>query len=399
MTRTAVRLGGDLTGASVASQRWQRARLPVFVTLLVLLTVAVAALVRPTTSAEPLAVDNPQPTGTRALAQVLEDQGVEVTQVRSVAAAAERADAGTTLAVVTSWLLSPEDVAALGSTDADLVLLGVEGADVDRLTGGTVGLVTGLVTGVVPGSTYAAACDVPAAVAARSVAPLEAPWRALSATGDATLCFPVSAGPTAAGLLASTTADGRPVTVLDDTSLLTNENITSSGNAALALTVLGTHDRLTWLLPSAEIPLPEQTSIGDLLPAWTGPAAALAAVVALGVALWRGRALGPVVSEPLPVVVRSSETVRGRGRLYRRGRSRGHAAAALRAGAAHRSAVRLGLPRSADAGTLIDALTRATGRPSHEVAALLYGPPPTDDAAFLALAQALDQLESEVHHT
>ncbi len=116
-------------------------------------------------------------------------------------------------------------------------------------------------------------------------------------------------------------------------------------------------------------------------------------------ALWRARRLGRVVTEPLPVVVRSAETTRGRGRLYRRSRSYGHAAASLRAGAATRTARRLGLPHSAGAPAVIDALARATGRTPEDVGALLYGPPPTGDAGLTDLARRLDELESEVHRS
>ncbi|MGO3432431.1 MAG: DUF4350 domain-containing protein, partial [Cellulosimicrobium funkei] len=64
-----------------------------------------------------------------------------------------------------------------------------------------------------------------------------------------------------------------------------------------------------------------------------------------------------------------------------------------------RLAHRLGLPRSADAPTVVDAVARATGRPGDQVAQLLYGPPPADDAALLELARHLDRIESEVYHS
>ncbi len=122
-------------------------------------------------------------------------------------------------------------------------------------------------------------------------------------------------------------------------------------------------------------------------------------LVAVVAALWRGRRLGRLVTEQLPVVVRAGETTRGRGRLYRRARSYGHAAAALRAGTAARSAARLGLPRSAPAPAVIDAVARAASRAPQDVEALLYGPPPTDDRGLARLARDLDHLESEVHRT
>jgi hypothetical protein len=107
--------------------------------------------------------------------------------------------------------------------------------------------------------------------------------------------------------------------------------------------------------------------------------------------------MGPLVVEDLPILVRSAEATRGRARLYRAARARGHAAAGLRASAADRIASRLGLARSSDANTVVDAVVAATNRPSQQVADLLYGPPPADDAALAELARRLDILESEVH--
>jgi hypothetical protein len=192
----------------------------------------------------------------------------------------------------------------------------------------------------------------------------------------------------------------RRVAALAEPSVLTNALLADGGNAALALRLLGRQDRLVWYVPSFDDIGSTEASgpaLGDLLPPWAGPLALQALVVTLVAALWRGRRLGRLVTEPLPVTVQAAEATRGRGRLYRRSRSYGHAAASLRAGTASRSTARLGLPRSAGALAVIDAIAHATGRPTETVAALLYGPPPTDDAGLTELARRLDDLESEVH--
>ncbi len=59
--------------------------------------------------------------------------------------------------------------------------------------------------------------------------------------------------------------------------------------------------------------------------------------------LWRGRRLGPLATEPLPVVVKAIETTRSRGRLYRKSGDRAHAADALRSATRARAATRLRL--------------------------------------------------------
>jgi hypothetical protein len=106
-----------------------------------------------------------------------------------------------------------------------------------------------------------------------------------------------------------------------------------------------------------------------------------------------------VVVEPLPVVVRATESVEGRARLYRRGKARGRAADALRTSTLARLRSRLSLPRSADVATIVAAVSLRTGRPDTEVTALLSpGTDPTDDVGLTRLANALDALENEVRH-
>src|SRR5690606_1528818 len=150
--------------------------------------------------------------------------------------------------------------------------------------------------------------------------------------------------------------------VLASAEPLTNRSLATAGNAALALRVLGRGEHLVWYIPSWQVPwngsAPEDQPSATM-PPWTRPLMLMLGLVALVAAVWRGRRFGPLVVEQLPVVVRSGETTRGRGRLYRRARAHGHAAAALRAAAASRCATRLGLPRSAGADALVDAIAHA----------------------------------------
>lgn len=383
-------LGDGSTGRGRAGARWRRAR-PWLVVLGVLLVAAlVLSLPSPPTSTTPGAPDNPGGTGARALAQVLEREGVEITYATTTSAAVRAARGDGTVLVVGDGWLTPEQVTTVGALDDDLVLVDADWA------------LTLLVPDLVTSGTAAsrtprdAACDDPDAVAAGTVTAAGG-YEDLS--GTATTCFPSADGSAAAYVVVE--QDGRRVTGLSDLAPLTNDRVTEEGNAALALRALGRHDHLVWYVPTFDdlgvVGADDGTpSLTDLVP-WTRPVLGWLALVLVVLVVWRARRLGPVVSEPLPVVVRSAETTRGRGRLYRRARAHGHAGAALRAGTATRVAQRLGLPRAADAPTLVDAVARATGRPARDVEALLYGPPPTDDAGLLRLADDLDHLESEVH--
>jgi hypothetical protein len=386
-------LGDGTTATSRARDRWRRTRWPLAVGGLLLLTAVLAALPEPRTSTTALAPDNPQGTGARAVAQVLERQGVAIDYVRTTAAATAVATAGTTLLVTSDYLLSPDQLDRIAATSADLVLLAPSGL----LTAVAPAAQISWMPGSGATDVRSAQCDDPDAQAAGTISATQDGFVALGPS--ATVCFPGGGDRAGTYLVVEGT---RRVTAIADATLVTNGQITDQGNAALVLRALGRHEHLTWYVPSLSDTGADTASspgLTDLLPP-VAPVLALELVlVAVVAAVWRGRRLGRVVTEPLPVTVRSAETTRGRGRLYRRARSYGHAAAALRAGAATRAAARVGLPRSAGAPAVIDALARATGRPDDEVAALLYGPPPSDDVGLAQLARGLDELESEVHRS
>jgi hypothetical protein len=131
-------------------------------------------------------------------------------------------------------------------------------------------------------------------------------------------------------------------------------------------------------------------------PVWLWAVLAMLALAALMLALWRGRRLGPAVSEPLPVRVRSAETVVGRGHLYRRAKARGPVAETLRHAARTRLAQLLSLPSDAPHDDVVAAVSAHAARPAEPVAELLYGDEPVDDEALLALAHDLDDLTAAV---
>jgi hypothetical protein len=113
--------------------------------------------------------------------------------------------------------------------------------------------------------------------------------------------------------------------------------------------------------------------------------------------LWRGRRLGPLVVEPLPVTVKAVESTQGRGRLYRHVRDREHAAAILRHATAARLLAHLRLPGSTGTDQLVRAVAATTARDPREVHALLVARPVPHDRALTHLATDLAELEKEVH--
>lgn len=393
-------IGDDTTGRSRAASTWRRMRWPFVVFIAVALFVLFLAVVRPATSAAPYAPDNPEGGGAMAVAEVLEDQGVRVTHVTTVADAVAAADEDSTLLVTPNPSFFAEDqISSLNRTGADLVVLQPDFSLVAGVSRNTVDSTYGESAGPVQPQ-----CDDPAAQAAGAVELTPGLYDTSTGSDDVrpVLCWPDGTGVAAYARL---DFPNRSVTLVNDPSVIRNDSVLQQGNAALALWILGQHEDLVWLVPNPmdastgdDEPTPaERGQVNELMPPGSVPVALVAVLAAILLALWRVRRLGPLVVEDLPVLVRSAEATRGRARLYRAARARGHAAAGLRASTADRIASRLGLARSSDANTVVDAVVAATDRPSQQVADLLYGPPPADDAALAELARRLDILESEVH--
>lgn len=199
------------------------------------------------------------------------------------------------------------------------------------------------------------------------------------------------------GALVRYRSDGTTVTVVGSTSFMTNAELTTAGNAALAMNLAGAADRLVWYAPQhAEGGAAGSGTILGLIPknvhwlVWQ-----LCVALALA-ALWQGRRLGPLVAEPLPVVVRASETVEGLGRLYRSRRARDRAAAALRAATARRLAPRLGLGTAPDPSRLVAAVAQRIRSDPDWLQHLLFGAAPDSDEDLVGLARALDDIERQV---
>ena len=114
------------------------------------------------------------------------------------------------------------------------------------------------------------------------------------------------------------------------------------------------------------------------------------------IAVWKGRRVGPLVAEKLPVVVRASETVEGRGRLYRSRRARDRAAQALRGAALHRLLPRLGVGADTSTPALVIAIAQRSRSDPDTVRHILFGPSPATDADLVHLARALDDIERQV---
>lgn len=382
------RPGESYSTSPTARSTWRASRLIVLLGAIIVLAAILGVMLgsggKPS---RPLDPADTSLNGSKALAELLRDRGVTVDRVDSVQAAAGKATTGNRLLLITDTTYFDE-----------YSLTRIPG---DRLIVGAVAGVEVLAPGVrlEPGNGRTRSrepeCGLPAATAAGSAymggAVLRGPTGATSCyplgeEGHALVTFPYGGGTT---------------TVVGDGGFMTNQHLAEDGNAALALNLIGTGRPVTWLVrpdnpPAVNLPGENGKSMYDLMPGsvrWT----IYMAIIAIAVtAFWRGRRLGPVVTEKLPVVVRAAETVEGRGRLYRARRARERAADSLRAGTIDRLAPRLGLASGAGQHEMVTALAARTGQDPHQVGAALYGPPPADDAGLVGLAGYLDYIERQV---
>ncbi len=379
------------SSATAAPNFWHRHRATLLIVGMLVLAVALVILVTPSdeggdTRLDP---DNPGPEGAQAVARVLDDEGVDVSVARS-ADALEAIDVGadTTIVVTSTEWLGTSTIERLldHAGEARVVVVDPTFLLDDLGVPGDPGFVD-------TDDPLAADCSDDALADLLGDLELEVDD---ARTYEGAGCFAGEDG--GAHVLVA----GDRVTVLGAGDLLTNDQVLRADNAAVALRLLGQSERLVWYVPSRDDQAGDDgVQVSDLLPDWIFPGLWVLALATVLLVVWRARRLGPLAAEPLPVVVKAIETTLSRGRLYRKGGDRAHAARTLRAAARARAVARLRLDRHVDDATLVRDVARHTGRPEPEIGFLLseHAPEPGSDRDLIALANALAALEEEVRHS
>lgn len=378
--------GGSTPTSPTVRSVWRGGRLIVLLGLLIVAVATFGVLFGPERPEERLLdPDDTSLRGSKALAELLRARGVTVDRVESAAQA--KALGGDRLLLITDAVLA--DPAELASIPGDRVVLAPDPYTLETLAPGV---------RPVPGQlarerSRDPECGLPAATAAGSA---HIGGLAMTAPPGGTGCYPANDGWT----LVTFQGPTGTITVTGSSSFLTNMRLAEDGNAALAINLLDTGKPVTWLVrpenPPPIVAGEQGRSLYELMPANIGWALLMTVLAVAVAAVWRGRRLGPVVVERLPVVVRAAETVEGRGRLYRARKARGRAADALRAAALDRLTPRLGLGQGADPHAVVSAIAARTGEDSQRVFEALYGPPPADDDGLVAMAGYVDHIERKV---
>ena len=341
---------------------------------------------------------NAAPAGSKALAEVLRQQGVDVVFTESLD---DTTDAVTDFDETTLLIYDPElfltDFQLREAADlAEHIVIVDPNFDQLRELAPEVSL-----AGAVP-QNLDDDCDLTAADRAGEVSGDSTGYRVTDDDAEAIECF--GSGGDVYSLIQLTngnstmsSAPNQRITVLGTWQALANDTITRDGNAALALNLLGEHETLVWYLPGIDDLGGTGAGAAEAAtPDWLTPAIALLMIAGIAAAVWRGRRLGPLVIENLPVTVRASETMLGRARLYERSGSRLRALDALRIGTVQRLARTCGLSRHATVDEVIIAAAALSGRPPSEVRALLLDREPATDPELVQLSDELLTLERDV---
>ena len=376
----------DTAVGPTIAQRWRGAR---WVLLALAVIVGVAALSTYLTAPRPGGPMDPQstsPEGAHALVTLLREHGVEVVAAGDMAAVEAAARPDTLILVAqTFYLLDDELVRRLAALPGDRLLV----APVSRTREELAPEIR--VSGATTFGDSEPDCDLREATRAGNV------HFGLSDAYDATGNVPVTR--CYGGALVRFTANGRQVTVVSTDEFMMNSGLLKEGNAALAMNLAGSHPRVIWYAPQHSENEGESgggAGITDFIPTQVGWIVLQLCLAVVLVAVWKGRRIGPLVAEQLPVVVRASETVEGRGRLYRSRRARDRAAEALRTATLQRITPRIGLGPDAQPPEVVSAVAERCMLNAQEVAHTLFGPPPASDPDLVNLAHELDNIERQV---
>jgi hypothetical protein len=376
-------------------QVWTRARGVLLAVVILLVGALVIAVIRSGDRHGRLDPRSADPSGSLAVARLLADRGVSTRVVTTLDEARAAAGTDTTLLVAAPDQLTHRQQDSLHqatqSSGGRTILVAPE-TSTDTLAPGV-----STDPAVSFESTLAPACDLSEARRAGTADTGGVRYR--TSDGRAERCYPSGGLPTMVRIPAASGAGD--TVVLGAPDILYNNRLGEQGNASLALQLLGSHSHLVWYLPSlsdTSATDPGGRSFLDLLPSgWLWGTLQLFIAAALA-ALWRARRFGPLVPEKLPVAIRASETVEGRARLYRKADARDRAADALRSTIRTRLAPLVGVPlaQAHAPEALLPALSAHLHGDGQSLHSLLFGPPPGDDAALIALADQLDALEREV---
>ena len=373
-------------GSRWAGRAGVRRALP-WVALVVGVALVVVVAGRGAEEGNPLDPASAGPLGTKGLVEVLRELGGEVR------VSADRPGPGTETALLLSDDLTPErrqglvDWVGRGGT---LVVADPSSGVTEVTQAGSTGI--GLLDAEIERRCDVAALAGVGRVAAPGGVVFEVPEGGGAAPGGVRACFPRNDG---AWLLVQPLGGGTVVR-LGGASVLVNQELGEADNAVLLASLLVPTEGTAVQVLQPPLPGGGNAGLTDLIAPRVRLALWQLVVAFVLLALWRARRLGRPVAEPQPVQLPGAELVVAVGNLLQRAKGRGQAAGLLTDDLRRSLAERLGMPPSAPADQVADAVAARTGIPRERALRTLTGSTPRDEAELVALSQAIDTVRREV---
>lgn len=340
----------------------KRGKFPTVLIAVLLVAIGIAVLLNLTLQKESdgrfLSIESSAPNGAEALGVILQEQGIEIVNVREQSQL-QQADANSTVVLTDPGNIMDKDLQMLRKSGAQILIL-VDGYayylidwGIDAITvqpDAADGFGSPTAEGNADGdfnSPFRSAqenylrqhsggaklhgkCALPAAVQAGRISPVENVFRDYALDSGETqadsACFRVTLADGTEGA-ALIHAPGKPnIRAFSAPVIFTNTFLAHDGNAAFALNLLGAHEKVYWVehyyTPSeySAEDLSQQLGNNQGLPKWWSILAIGALLSGGWLALQQSRRFGKLVPEPMPVVVPSAESDSGRAQLYAHGR-------------------------------------------------------------------------------
>ncbi|MBV9869157.1 MAG: DUF4350 domain-containing protein, partial [Frankiaceae bacterium] len=324
MTAVTVEQPLDLTGIA------RRLRFPAAIAVLGIALISVFAALGKESNTGLLDPRNANPNGGRALATLVAERGVAVSTVSAIADL--RDSPATTVLIAQPSAVSAAALLAVAASTSTVVLV-----DPDQTALG-IFRVPATPDAITDKTTVSPGCSLAAATTAGDI---EVSGDLYRTRGPATGCYQIQGD----AAVVSAPRGTATTVVLGAAGALTNEQLADEGDAALGLGLLD-NDQVDWVPGSLDAgpATGHHRGLLHLLPSRMLWAVLQLVIVVVLLAFWRARRLGAPVVEPLPVIVRASETVEGQAQLLHAAKARGAAAQALRAATIRRlsGSLRLG---------------------------------------------------------
>lgn len=362
--------------------------------IVVVAIVLIAAIIGFLNSTDPgeyreLHYDNTRENGTAALAGVLRSHGVKVSTTEDYdTALAAAQDADTTLFVLNPHVARQTQrnkIRDAVQTHGSHVALVNPGYEVAGYTSHV-----SFETGSMYSNTHPEpSCDFGPASRAGKVERSGAGYRVVS-DKDYEGCYPMDGD---AYSLIHTPEGKGSVTVLGESSWVTNTNLREDGNAALSTGVAGLKPKVVFYYAMYDSDEPDPLST---VPGWFYMTLLWLLPIGLVAVIWAGRRFGPLAVETLPVTVPPIETVTGLAGLMHRTGNRAEALRILRASALVKMGRTLAVPAHTESAAVCQAVAARTGHDYAELEYLFNTAVPENDAQLSDLATRIANIEREV---